>query len=180
MVTPLLTHRSYHSLMLNHRYTRSVTRPCLCSIWIIKMYRKVSNIIRTKSQNWNCSLLVLQLFLPSTLKSGVKSRMKMSLDRRCSNYVWVINNFTTFPGVYYIRGLPVSSTCLTFEMTMLLIFATFTSKDWHDLQSVTYKYLDPYISMGITHVFKFWNQVYNWRSAFLPLKHRLIFQLTEY
>ena len=42
-----------------------------------KLYRKVSNIKRTKSQNLNDSRLVLQLSLPNRLKPGVKSRMKM-------------------------------------------------------------------------------------------------------
>ena len=40
-------------------------------------YRKVSNIRRTKSKNLNDSRIVLQLSLPSRLKPGVKSRMKM-------------------------------------------------------------------------------------------------------
>ena len=42
-----------------------------------KMYRKISNIRRTKSQNLNVSRLVLQLFSPNPMKPGVKSRMKM-------------------------------------------------------------------------------------------------------
>ena len=41
------------------------------------MYRTISNIRRTKSQNLNDSCLVMQLSLPNPLKSGVKSRMKM-------------------------------------------------------------------------------------------------------
>ena len=41
------------------------------------MYRKVSNIWRTKSQNLNDSHLVLKSSLPNPLKPGVKSRMKM-------------------------------------------------------------------------------------------------------
>ena len=42
-----------------------------------KIYRKVSNIRGTKSQNLNDSRRVLQLSLPNRLKPGVKSRMKM-------------------------------------------------------------------------------------------------------
>ena len=30
-----------------------------------------------------------------------------SADRRCSNYIWVINNFIAYQGVSYIRGLTV-------------------------------------------------------------------------
>ena len=40
-------------------------------------YCKISKIMHTKSQNLNVSRLVLQLSLPSPLKPGVKSRMKM-------------------------------------------------------------------------------------------------------
>ena len=31
-----------------------------------------------------------------------------SADRRCSNYIWVINNFIAYYGVTYIRGFTVS------------------------------------------------------------------------
>ena len=40
-------------------------------------YRKTSNISRTQSQHLIVSRLILQLSLPSPLKPGVKSRMKM-------------------------------------------------------------------------------------------------------
>ena len=40
-------------------------------------YRKISNIRRTKSQNWTASHFILQLYLPNPLKPGVKLRMKM-------------------------------------------------------------------------------------------------------
>ena len=43
----------------------------------ILVYRKISNMIRTKSPNLNVSGLVLQLSLPNPVKPGVKSRMKM-------------------------------------------------------------------------------------------------------
>ena len=42
-----------------------------------EIYRKVSNIRRTKSQNLNASRLILQLSLPNPLKPGVKLRMKI-------------------------------------------------------------------------------------------------------
>ena len=47
--------------------------------WVIAnvMYRKVSNIRRTKCQNLNDSRLVLQLSMPNPLKPSVKSIMKM-------------------------------------------------------------------------------------------------------
>ena len=45
-------------------------------------YRQISNISRTKSQNWNASRLVLQLSLRSLLKPGGKSRIMMLLEQR--------------------------------------------------------------------------------------------------
>ena len=41
------------------------------------MYRRISNIKRTKSQSLNNPRLVLHLSLPHPLKPGIKSRMKM-------------------------------------------------------------------------------------------------------
>ena len=46
------------------------------------IYRKISNIRRTNSQNLNDSHLVLQSSLPNPLKPGVKSRMKIWLEQR--------------------------------------------------------------------------------------------------
>ena len=46
------------------------------------IYRKISNIRRTKSPNLNASRLVLQFSLPNPMKPGVKSRMKMQLEQR--------------------------------------------------------------------------------------------------
>ena len=42
-----------------------------------KLYRKISNMSRTKSPNLTVYRLVLQLSLPSPMKLGVKSRIKM-------------------------------------------------------------------------------------------------------
>ena len=47
------------------------------SRWIVWVYRKVSNIRRTKSQNLSVSHLGLQLFLSNRLKPSVQWRMKM-------------------------------------------------------------------------------------------------------
>ena len=41
------------------------------------IYRKLSNISRTQSQNFNVSRLVLQLSLLIPLRPGVESRMEM-------------------------------------------------------------------------------------------------------
>ena len=57
-------------------------------------YRQISNICRTQSQKLNVSGLVLQLPLRNPLKPGVQSGMKM--NRWCSNYIWVVDNFIAY------------------------------------------------------------------------------------
>ena len=72
-------------------------------------YRQISNKRRTKSQNLNVSHLVLQLSLPNLLKPCIwewKCSWS-SADRRCSNYIWVINNLIAHKGAVYIRDLTV-------------------------------------------------------------------------
>ena len=46
------------------------------------LYRQTSNISRTKSQTIKFSRLILQMFLPNPLKTGVTSRMKVQLEKR--------------------------------------------------------------------------------------------------
>ena len=74
-------------------------------------YRQVSNISRTKSQHLKYSRTVLRLSLPNPLKPDVFSRewrcSWSSADRRCSNYIWVIDNFIAYWGVSYITGYTV-------------------------------------------------------------------------
>ena len=58
----------------------------------------------TQYQNLIDRRLALQLFLPNPLKSGREWRCSWSsADRRCSNYIWVINNFIAYQGASYIR-----------------------------------------------------------------------------
>ena len=45
-------------------------------------YIQISNISRTRSQNWNVSRLVLTLSMCNLWKPGVKSKMKMPLGQR--------------------------------------------------------------------------------------------------
>ena len=57
-------------------------------------YRQTSNTRRTDSQNLNVSRLALELSLSNplnVLSRGWRCRWNSS-DRRCSNYIWVINN----------------------------------------------------------------------------------------
>ena len=72
-------------------YTKHLTTTCKAFIYCVPsrhtemlhktprhdLYRKVSNIRRTKSPNLNVSRLALLLSLPNPLKPGVKLRMKM-------------------------------------------------------------------------------------------------------
>ena len=58
------------------------------------------------------------MFLVSIDSSQVLSRewrcSWRSADRRCSNYIWVINNFIANECATYIRGLVVGTTCLVY------------------------------------------------------------------
>ena len=49
----------------------------------------------------------MQLSLPNPLKPGAKSKMKIIACRRCSNHICLINMFTAYQGVAYVRGLSV-------------------------------------------------------------------------
>ena len=74
-------------------------------------YCKISNISCTKFQNSNVSLLGLQLSLFNILKQVLSGEWRCSwssADRRCSNYIWVINNFIASESATYIRGLMVN------------------------------------------------------------------------
>ena len=59
--------------------------------------RKISNITRTKSPNLNVSRIVLQFSLMPIQWCQLLSRewrcRWSSADRRCSKYIWVIDNF---------------------------------------------------------------------------------------
>ena len=73
-------------------------------------YHKISNIRHTKSPNLNVSGLVLKLSLPNPMKPDVSREWGCSwssADRRCSNYIWVIDNFIANWGASYIRGFTV-------------------------------------------------------------------------
>ena len=61
-------------------------------------YRKNSNKRRTKFQNLNVSRPRMQLSLRNILKvlSGEWRCSWSSADRRCSNYIWVINKLIAY------------------------------------------------------------------------------------
>ena len=60
-----------------------------------QIYRKISNISCTKSQNKNDSRLFLQLSLPNPLKPRVKLRMKMLLEQRRQAYAPTTSEWST-------------------------------------------------------------------------------------
>ena len=83
----LYTFIQYHVLLLLFSDFRSLT---------IGMYRKIYNIRRTKSQNLNAvnsAFSSLRTIYWSQVFSGEWRCSWGSADRRCSNYIWVINNF---------------------------------------------------------------------------------------
>ena len=58
-------------------------------------YRQTSNICNTTFQNLNVSGLLLQLYCPIHWSQELNRESRCSwsgTDRRCSNYIWVINN----------------------------------------------------------------------------------------
>ena len=78
--------------------------PLYCKAWL--KYRQTSNMRRTKLHNLNVSRLVVQLSLPNRLKPIRKWTYRWSSAyRRCSKYIWVINNFIACWYAHYIRGL---------------------------------------------------------------------------
>ena len=75
-------------------YFNTLSQSDSTRVSLVGDYRQTSNISRTKSQHLNVSGLLLQLSFPNPLTPGVKSKMEMqSEQRRCSNYIWVINTF---------------------------------------------------------------------------------------
>ena len=92
--------------------------------YIFMKYREISNIRRTKSPNLIVPCLALQLSLPNPVKPGVRSRMS-SADRRCSNYIWVIDNFIAYKGASYIRDLTGSKKSHCVELCFVLMWISY-------------------------------------------------------
>ena len=74
-------------------------------------YHQTSSIRHQIPTLKNVFCRVLLLSLPKPLKPLVWSRewrcSWSSADRRCSNYIWVINNYIAYLGTTYITGLTV-------------------------------------------------------------------------
>ena len=101
-----------------------------------KLYcHQTSNIRCTKSHNWNVSRLILQLSLRNLLKLDLSWEWRCSwssADRRCSNYICVINSLITYSGAAYIRDLTV---LVSFRIALLystIIYPQFSMlTHWH-------------------------------------------------
>ena len=73
-------------------------------------YRKTSSINRTKSQSLNVSCILAQLSSLNPWSQVLSWEWRCgwsSADRRCSNYIWVINNFIAYKGATYTRCFTV-------------------------------------------------------------------------
>ena len=93
------------------------------------MCHQISNIRCAKYHNLNIShlFLVLQVSL-SNLWSHVLSRESRcswsSANRRCSNYIWVINNAIEYKGLSYVKYL----TAILHQWSLVMTYSGFI--DW--------------------------------------------------
>ena len=74
------------------------------------IYRKISNIRRTKSQNLNDSHLVLKSSLPNLWSQVLSQEWRCSwssADKRWSNYIWVIDSLIAYWCASYNRDFTV-------------------------------------------------------------------------
>ena len=99
-----------------HWWNQNMTYHALLQLLQDINYRTIIKTRHTKSENFCDCRLVLQL--PWTIHWSQVLRWEWrcswsSAYRRCSNYIWVINNFIANSGAPYIRGLTV----LGFEVT---------------------------------------------------------------
>ena len=76
------------------------------------MYRKISNIRRTKSQTYMIPVSSCSCLFPIPWSQVLSQWWRCSwssADRRCSNYIWVISKFIVHYGASYISGLTVNT-----------------------------------------------------------------------
>ena len=73
-------------------------------------YRQISIISRTKSLNLNVPVSSCSFLCPTNWSQVFSREWRCSwssADRRCSNYIWVINNYVVCKGASHIRDLTV-------------------------------------------------------------------------
>ena len=126
---------------------------------IIIIYHKISNIRCTKSKNSNASRIGLQLSLCNISKPGGEWRCSWSsADRRCSNYIWWINNLFAYKGPSYIRDLTVHFISRLY-MNLLFAISIHVYSDFYLLTHL------PIIAAYMHH--------WNWFSSCLLTSHYL-------
>ena len=77
---------------------------------VISKYRKISKIRRTKSPNLNVFVSSCSCLCPIQWSHVLSREWRCnwsSADRRCSNYIWVMENFIAYQTATYIRDLTV-------------------------------------------------------------------------
>ena len=130
--------------------------------WHLKSYCKIS--IRG-APNPNTQMILVSscnCLCPIHWNQGSNQEWRCSwssADRRCSNYIWVINKFTAYKGVSYIRGLTVtyeqsiSNTLSEFSRLQLIEASTNGCYIVNTIVTSKILYLSIYISFGcISHV----------------------------
>ena len=79
-------------------------------VGLFQMYRQTFSINRTKLKKLKCFSSRLAFVHWSQVLSRQWRCSWSSADRRCSNYIWVINNFIACQGATCITGLTVVKT----------------------------------------------------------------------
>ena len=105
-------------------------------LMMMGIYRKISNIRRTKRQNFNDSHFVLKLSLPNPLKPGFSRKWRCSwssADKRCSNCIWVINNLFVCYRASHIKDLTV----VTFHRSVNTILQNGPGGNVYELLNLT-------------------------------------------
>ena len=106
----------FQSSMTFHDFSRKLyfsrfSRPCgNPESWYIQIHHKISNTSRTNSPNSNVSRLVWSCICPSYWCQVLRREWRCSwssAERRCSNYIWVIDKSIARYGASYIRDLTV-------------------------------------------------------------------------
>ena len=92
-----------------------------CTVRVcLVIYLQVANISRAKSQH--LKILVLSCGVLCRIRWSQMSNREWrcswsSADRRCSNYIWVIDNFIAYKGATYIRGFTVLLSRFSYHMS---------------------------------------------------------------
>ena len=95
-------------------------------------YRKASSINRTKYQHLIFPVSSCNCICPIDLSQVLSRQWRCSwsrVERRCCNYILVINNYITYCGAAYIRGLDHLKAWLRTRLECLLIDGITTNNE---------------------------------------------------